>query len=80
SIHPDYGRMADARKFIQAAHDRGIRVIAEIVVNHTSDQHPWFQRARRAKPGSVHRDYYVWSDTDQAYGGTRVIFCDTEKS
>ena len=80
SVHPDYGRMADAKKFIHAAHDRGIRVIAEIVVNHTSDQHPWFQRARRAKPGSVHRNYYVWSDTDQAYDGTRVIFCDTEKS
>lgn len=80
SVHPDYGKMADAKKFIQAAHDRGIRVIAEIVVNHTSDQHPWFQRARRAKPGSVYRNYYVWSDTDQAYDGTRVIFCDTEKS
>ena len=59
---------------------RGIRVITELVVNHTSDQHPWFQRARRAKPGSPWRNYYVWSDTDQKYSGTRIIFLDTERS
>ena len=80
SVHEDYGTLADAKKFIRAAHDRGLRVITELVVNHTSDQHAWFQRARRAKPGSAARDFYVWSDNDQAYAGTRIIFCDTEKS
>ena len=58
---------------------RGIRVITELVVNHTSDQHPWFQRARRAKPGSPWRNFYVWSDDDQKYAGTRIIFLDTER-
>jgi maltose alpha-D-glucosyltransferase / alpha-amylase len=79
-VHPDYGTMADFRQFIRQAHARGIRVITELVVNHTSDQHPWFQRARRAKPGSPWRDYYVWSDNDQKYSGTRIIFLDTERS
>ncbi|WP_094817564.1 maltose alpha-D-glucosyltransferase [Bordetella genomosp. 7] len=79
-VHPDYGTIADARRFIRAAHARGLRVITELVVNHTSDQHPWFQRARRARPGSAARNYYVWSDDDQAHAGTRIIFCDTEKS
>ncbi|GAA4334955.1 maltose alpha-D-glucosyltransferase [Pigmentiphaga soli] len=79
-VHPDYGDLADARRFIAAAHERGMRVITELVVNHTSDQHPWFQRARRAKPGSAARNFYVWSDNDQAYAGTRIIFLDTEKS
>jgi len=79
-VHPDYGTLADARRFIAEAHRRGLRVITEVVINHTSDQHPWFQRARRAKPGSAARNFYVWSDTDQAYTGTRVIFCDTETS
>ncbi|MGV6871875.1 maltose alpha-D-glucosyltransferase [Pseudochelatococcus sp. B33] len=79
-VHPDYGTMADVRRFIDAAHQRGIRVITELVINHTSDQHPWFQRARRAKPGSAARNFYVWSDNDQAYKGTRIIFLDTEKS
>lgn len=80
SVHPDYGTLADVRRFIRAAHARGLKVITELVVNHTSDQHPWFQRARRARPGSAARDFYVWSDNDQAYAGTRIIFCDTEKS
>ncbi|HKT93506.1 MAG TPA: maltose alpha-D-glucosyltransferase [Paraburkholderia sp.] len=80
NVHPDYGQLADVRRFIQEAHTRGIRVITELVINHTSDQHPWFQRARRAKPGSNHRNYYVWSDTDQKYQGTRIIFIDTEPS
>ena len=62
-VHPDYGTLADVKRFIHAAHTRGMRVITELVVNHTSDQHPWFQRARHAKPGSVYRDFYVWSDT-----------------
>ena len=72
--------MADVRRFIKAAHARGIRVITELVINHTSDQHPWFQRARRAKPGSAARNFYVWSDTGQEYAGTRIIFLDTERS
>ena len=79
-VHPDYGKLADAKRFIAAAHARGMRVITELVVNHTSDQHPWFQRARRAKPGSVYRDFYVWSNDDHKYAGTRVIFVDTVRS
>ncbi|MES2818202.1 MAG: maltose alpha-D-glucosyltransferase [Pseudomonadota bacterium] len=79
-VHPDYGTLADVKRFIAEAHKRGLRVITELVINHTSDQHPWFQRARAAKPGSAARDYYVWSDTDQKYDGTRIIFLDTEKS
>jgi maltose alpha-D-glucosyltransferase/alpha-amylase len=79
-VHPDYGKLADVKRFISEAHLRGIRVITELVINHTSDQHPWFQRARRAKPGSAARNFYVWSDTDKAYAGTRIIFLDTEKS
>jgi len=58
-VHPDYGTLAEVKRFIAAAHAHGIRVITELVVNHTSDQHPWFQRARRAKRGSVYRDFYV---------------------
>jgi maltose alpha-D-glucosyltransferase/alpha-amylase len=80
TISPDYGEVAEFKEFIKGAHSRGIRVIIELVINHTSDQHPWFQRARAAKPGSVARDYYVWSDTDQKFPETRVIFVDTEKS
>lgn len=79
-VHPDYGTVADVRKLIRAAHARGLRVITELVVNHTSDQHPWFRRARASRPGSAARNFYVWSDNDKAYAGTRVIFCDTEKS
>jgi maltose alpha-D-glucosyltransferase / alpha-amylase len=80
SINPSYGSMRDFRRFVREAHKRGIRVITELVINHTSDQHAWFQRARQAKPGSAARNYYVWSDTDQKYQGTRIIFLDTEKS
>ncbi len=79
-VHPDYGHLGDVRRFIHAAHARGLRVITELVVNHTSDQHPWFQRARRAKPGSSDRNFYVWSDNDHKYAGTRIIFLDTERS
>ena len=79
-INPAYGTMRDFRRLVRACHDRGIRVITELVINHTSDQHRWFQRARRAKPGSAARDFYVWSDTDQKYKDTRIIFTDTEKS
>jgi maltose alpha-D-glucosyltransferase/alpha-amylase len=79
-VHPDYGTLADFKRVIAGAHARDIRVITELVINHTSDQHAWFQRARAAKPGSVARNYYVWSDHDDAYANTRVIFVDTEKS
>ena len=79
-VHSDYGSLADARAFVQAAHERGLRVITELVINHTSDQHPWFQRARQAPKGSPERDFYVWSDTDEKYLGTRIIFNDTESS
>jgi maltose alpha-D-glucosyltransferase/alpha-amylase len=80
SIHPSYGTLEDFQQFLQAAHDRGMQVMVELVVNHTSDQHPWFQAARAALPGSVERDFYVWSDTDQKYKDARIIFTDTEKS
>ena len=79
-VNPAYGSMRDFRRFVKEAHRRGLRVITELVINHTSDQHPWFQRARRAKPGAAARNFYVWSDTDQRYQGTRLIFLDTEKS
>jgi maltose alpha-D-glucosyltransferase/alpha-amylase len=80
SINPSYGAMKDFKAFVNEAHKRGIRVITELVINHTSDQHPWFQRARHAKPGSAARDWYVWSDTDEKWPETRIIFLDTEKS
>jgi maltose alpha-D-glucosyltransferase/alpha-amylase len=80
NVSPDYGTMDDFRKFVAAAHARDIRVIIELVINHTSDQHPWFQRARQAPAGSAERDFYVWSDTDQKFPETRIIFVDTEKS
>ncbi|MEO8451350.1 MAG: maltose alpha-D-glucosyltransferase [Gemmatimonadota bacterium] len=80
SVHPSYGTLEDFREFLEAAHARDLRVLIELVINHTSDQHPWFQAARRAPAGSPERDYYVWSDTDQKYTGTRIIFTDTEKS
>ena len=78
NIHPQYGTRDDFRAFVQEAHRRGLRVITELVINHTSDQHPWFQAARRAPPGSPKRDYYVWSDSPDKYAGTRIIFRDTE--
>ncbi|MDO1584403.1 maltose alpha-D-glucosyltransferase [Rhizobium oryzicola] len=80
NVSPDYGTMDDFRAFVEAAHARGIRVIIELVINHTSDQHPWFQRARNAPAGSPERDFYVWADTDQKFPETRIIFLDTEKS
>jgi maltose alpha-D-glucosyltransferase/alpha-amylase len=80
SVHPEYGNMDDIKRFIDEAHARNIRVITELVINHTSDQHPWFQAARNAPAGSPERDFYVWSDTDTKYDGTRIIFLDTEKS
>ncbi len=80
AVNPDFGTMKDFKRFIQEAQRRGLRVITELVVNHTSDQHKWFKRARRSHPGSSARNWYVWSDTDQKYQGTRIIFTDTEKS
>jgi maltose alpha-D-glucosyltransferase / alpha-amylase len=80
NIHPHYGSLRDFRDFLREAHQRGLRVITELVVNHTSDQHPWFQRARRAKPGSHWRNFYVWSDTPDKYKDTRIIFKDFEPS
>jgi maltose alpha-D-glucosyltransferase/alpha-amylase len=80
TVHPSYGTLEDFQSFLSAAHDRGLQVMIELVVNHTSDQHAWFQRARLAPPGSPERDYYVWSDTDEKYKEARIIFTDTEKS
>jgi maltose alpha-D-glucosyltransferase/alpha-amylase len=79
-VHPAYGTLRDAETFIREAHKRGLRVITELVCNHTSDQHPWFQRARRAKPGSPFRDFYVWSDNPDRYPDARIIFKDYETS
>jgi len=80
NVHPEYGTKRDARAFVRKAHSLGLKVITELVINHTSDQHPWFQRARRAPRGSAMRDFYVWSDTTKRYEGTPVIFSDTENS
>jgi len=80
AVHPDYGTLADVRSFLAEAHRRGIRVIGELVLNHTSDQHPWFQRARHSAPGSPWREYYVWSDTPDRHADARIIFTDTETS
>jgi maltose alpha-D-glucosyltransferase/alpha-amylase len=79
-VHPDYGTLRDVKAFIRGAHERGLRVITELVCNHTSDQHPWFQRARRASPGSAWRDFYVWSDDPDKYSDARIIFKDFETS
>ncbi|MGD9951782.1 MAG: maltose alpha-D-glucosyltransferase [Burkholderiales bacterium] len=79
-VHPHYGTLEDFRRLVEAAHQRGLRVITELVVNHTSDQHPWFQAARRAPRGSPERAFYVWSDDEQQYKGTRIIFTDTESA
>ncbi len=79
-INPAFGTMREFRRFMQEAKRHGLRVITELVVNHTSDQHPWFKRAKRSPKGSSARNWYVWSDTDQRYTGTRIIFTDTEKS
>lgn len=79
-VHPDYGTLEDLRRFLDAAHARGLRVIGDLVLNHTASTHPWFERARHAPRGSPEHEFYVWSDTDQAYAGTRIIFPDVEKS
>jgi maltose alpha-D-glucosyltransferase / alpha-amylase len=79
AIHPDYGTVDDFRNLVDAAHERGIRIIADLVVNHTSSDHPWFQESR-SSPDSPKRDWYVWSDTDERYQDARIIFVDTEPS
>src|SRR5437899_7144918 len=79
-VNPAYGTLGDFKAFLTAAHQRGLQVMIELVINHTSDQHPWFQTARRAAPGSVERETYVWSDNDKRFSGVRIIFTDTEKS
>ena len=79
-VNPDFGTMQDFRRFMREAKRRKLRVITELVINHTSDQHPWFQRARRSRRNSDTRNWYVWSDTDHRYAGTRIIFNDAEKS
>jgi maltose alpha-D-glucosyltransferase/alpha-amylase len=79
-VHPECGTLNDFKVFLREAHARGLRVITELVVNHTSDQHPWFQRARRAPKGSKERDFYVWSDTPERYREARIIFKDFEPS
>ncbi|HZY12667.1 MAG TPA: maltose alpha-D-glucosyltransferase [Beijerinckiaceae bacterium] len=79
-INPSYGNLRDFRRFVREAHERDLRVITELVINHTSDQHSWFQRARKARPRSNARNFYVWSDNDELYRDARIIFLDTEKS
>src|ERR1700722_13710776 len=79
-IHRPYGSLRDFRNLLREAHRRGMRVITELVLAHTSDAHPWFQRARRSAPGSVNRDYYVWRDTPEKFSEARVIFKDFESS
>ena len=79
NIHPDYGTLDDFKYFVSEAKRRGIRIITDLVMNHTSDQHPWFQEARKSKE-NPYRDWYVWSDSDEKYSGTRIIFLDTEPS
>ena len=80
SVHPSYGTLADVKRLLREAHARGLRVITELVINHTSDQHPWFQKARRAPKGSPARDFYVWTDDPTTYQGVRIIFKDFEAS
>ncbi len=79
-VHPDLGTLSDFKQFLKEAHHRGLRVITELVLNHTSDQHPWFQRARLAKPGSKERNFYVWSENPHKYKDARIIFKDFERS
>jgi maltose alpha-D-glucosyltransferase / alpha-amylase len=79
-INPSHGTLRDFKAFLREAHQRGLRVITELVINHTSDQHPWFQQARKANPGSAQRNFYVWSDTPEKYKEARIIFKDFETS
>jgi maltose alpha-D-glucosyltransferase/alpha-amylase len=80
NVNPSYGTIEDFQMFLDEAHARNMQVMIELVINHTSDQHPWFQLARNSPKGSPERNMYVWSDSDQLYSGVRIIFTDTEKS
>jgi len=80
NVHPQFGTLDDVRVMLREAHRLGLKIVTELIINHTSDKHPWFQAARNAPPGSAEREFYVWSDTDQKYLGTRIIFTDTETS
>ena len=80
NVHPQFGTLDDFKVMLREAHRLGLKVVTELIINHTSDQHPWFQAARKSPAGSPERDFYVWSDTDQKYLGTRIIFTDTENS
>src|ERR1700743_393729 len=80
NVHPQFGTLDDFRAMLREAHRLELKVVTELIINHTSDQHPWFQAARKSPPGSPQRDFYVWSDTDKKYSGARIIFTDTEKS
>src|SRR5690606_29503734 len=80
AVHHSYGTLEDFQTFLAEAHRRGLRVITELVLNHSSDQNPWFQRARRAPAGSTERDFYVWSDNPNRYRDARIIFKDFEAS
>ncbi|MCB1769417.1 MAG: maltose alpha-D-glucosyltransferase, partial [Candidatus Competibacteraceae bacterium] len=80
NVHPQYGTLTDFRNFVREAHHRGLKVITELVINHTSDQHPWFQAARKAPRGSPQRNFYLWNDDDDKFPETRIIFTDTETS
>ncbi len=80
NVHPDYGTLADFKKFVREAHARGLRIITELVLNHTSTDHKWFQRARKARPGTTYRDFYVWNDNSEKYKDARIIFQDFEVS
>src|SRR6266568_2418986 len=79
-IHPQFGTLDDFRAMLLEAHRLGLKVVTELIINHTSDQHPWFQAARKSPPGSPERDFYVWNDNDQKYPETRIIFLDAETS
>ena len=80
SIHPDYGTMEDFKRLLDEAHKRGLQVIIDLIINHTSTEHEWFQRARKAKAGSPERDFYIWSDTQEKYEEAEIIFSDYETS
>src|SRR5437773_3802265 len=80
NVHPSYGTLDDFKAFVAAAHERHIKVLIELVVNHTSNKHPWFERARHAPRDSAERNFYVWSDSDKKFPDTRIIFVDTETS
>jgi maltose alpha-D-glucosyltransferase/alpha-amylase len=80
NVHPQFGTLEDFRGMLREAHRLDLKVVTELIINHTSDQHPWFQAARNSPPDSPKRNFYVWSDTDQKYLGTRIIFTDTETS